>query len=172
MTEMLERQMQHDVWATERLVAHVRKLSPAQLELTTPGTYGTIRRTLTHIVSSDEGYLVRLLGGPFHEPPFTADTDADLDEIARHLVHVKDGIGRLFASGPFEPRRVIPDTPLRRPGAPRFEMMAWAPAAQLIYHGVDHRSQIDTILSTHGLETLDLQIWPYAMELGASREMK
>jgi len=40
------------------------------------------------------------------------------------------------------------------------------------YHGIDHRSQIDTILSTHGLETLDLQMWPYAMELGASKEAK
>ena len=54
----------------------------------------------------------------------------------------------------------------------RFAAAAWAPAAQFVYHGVDHRSQIDTILSTHGLETLDLQIWPYAMELGASREVK
>ena len=49
-------------------------------------------------------------------------------------------------------------------------MAAWAPATQLIYHGVDHRSQIDTILSVHGLETIDLQVWPYAMALGASRK--
>jgi hypothetical protein len=47
-----------------------------------------------------------------------------------------------------------------------------APATQFVYHGIDHRSQIDTILSTHGLETLDLQVWPYAMKLGASREVK
>jgi uncharacterized damage-inducible protein DinB len=82
MTDMLERQMPHDVWATERLIAHVRKLDPAQLELNARGTYGTIRKTLTHIVASDEGYLVRLLGTVLHEAAFTAQSDADLDEIA------------------------------------------------------------------------------------------
>jgi uncharacterized damage-inducible protein DinB len=172
MTEMLLLQMRHDVWATDRLIAHLRMVDDAKLDLTAPGVYGTIRRTLTHIVASDEGYLVRLLGAVFHETPFTPDRDATLDEIAEHLGHVKDGVERLFQGRPFDPERVIPDTPLRRPDAPRFEMKAWAPAGQFIYHGVDHRSQIDTILSTHGLETLDLQIWPYAMELGASRQVK
>ncbi len=171
MAEMLLHQMRHDVWATDRLITHLRKLDGSQLDLATPGVYGTIRRTLTHIVASDEGYLVRLLGTVFHETPFAPDRDATLDEIAEHLGHVKDGVERLFQGRTFDPERTIADTPLRRPGAPRFEMKAWAPAGQFIYHGVDHRSQIDTILSTHGLETLDLQVWPYAMELGASRQV-
>ena len=97
---------------------------------------------------------------------------ATLDGIAAHIAHVTSAVERLFAKGSLDPDRVIADTPLRRAGAPRFEMAAWAPAAQFVYHGIDHRSQIDTILSTHGLETLDLQVWPYAMELGASREAK
>ena len=168
----LRRQMRHDVWATEKLIAHCRKLRPDQLELTTPGTYGTIRATLAHIVSSDEGYLVRLLGEVLHETPFRASDPATLDDIATHLGHVKAAVERLFSGPPIDPDRVIADTPLRPAGAPRFEMAAWAPATQLIHHGVDHRSQIDTILSVHGLETIDLQIWPYAMELGASREVK
>jgi uncharacterized damage-inducible protein DinB len=172
MTEMLQVQMLHDVWATDRLITHLRKIDDAKLDLTAPGVYGSIRRTLTHIVASDEGYLVRLLGAVFHDAPFTPDRDATLDEIAEHLGHVRDGVERLFQGRSFDPERVIPDTPLRRPGAPRFEMKAWAPAGQFIYHGVDHRSQIDTILSVHGLATLDLQVWPYAMELGASREAK
>ena len=97
---------------------------------------------------------------------------AALLAIAAHVAHVTSAVERLFAKGSLDPDRVIGDTPLRRAGAPRFEMAAWAPAAQFVYHGIDHRSQIDTILSTHGLETLDLQVWPYAMELGASREAK
>jgi hypothetical protein len=81
-------------------------------------------------------------------------------------------VERLFASGSPDPDRVIADTPLRRPGMPRFEMAAWPPASQFVYHGIDHRSQIATILSANGLEPPDLQVWPYAMELGASREAK
>ena len=172
MTEMLQRQMRHDVWATERLIAHVRELDPAKLELTTTGTYGTILGTLKHIVSADEGYLVRLLGVKLHDTHFTAAGDADLEEIATHLEHVKDGVERLFGRGTFDGDRILTDTPLRRPDQPRYEMAAWVPAAQFVNHGTDHRSQIDTILSTHGLETIDLQVWPFAIELDATREAK
>ena len=116
------RQLRHDVWATERLVAHCRQLSTAQLELTVPGTYGTIRRTLAHIVTSDEGYLTRLLGALLHDPPFRLDHEVTLDEAASHLAHVKDGVERLFGGGELDADRLLLDTPLRRPGDPRFEM--------------------------------------------------
>jgi uncharacterized damage-inducible protein DinB len=169
---MLLRQMRHGVWANERLLEQCRALTDEQLELTVPGTYGTIRRTLAHIVASEEGYLVRLVGALLHEPPTREPDLTTLDAIATHVAHVKSAVERLFAKGTFDPDRVIADTPLRRAGAPRFEMAAWAPAAQFVYHGIDHRSQIETILSTHGLETVDLQVWPYAMDLGASREVK
>jgi len=171
LTEFLLRQMRHGIWANERLLERCRALTDEQLDLTVPGTYGTIRKTLAHIVSAEEGYLVRLLGSLLHEPPLR-EPDLTLEGIAAHIAHVTNAVERLFAKGSPDPDRVIADTPLRRAGAPRFEMAAWAPAAQFVYHGIDHRSQIDTILSTHGLETLDLQIWPYAMELGASREVK
>lgn len=164
--------MRHGVWANERLLERCRALTDEQLELTVPGTYGTIRATLAHIVAAEEGYLVRLLGSLLHEPPLREQDLATLDGIAAHIPHVANAVERLFANATVDPDRVIADTPLRRAGAPRFEMAAWAPAARFVYHGIDHRSQIDTILSAHGLETLDLQIWPYAMELGASREVK
>ena len=170
MTDFLLRQMRHGVWANEKLLERCRALTDEQLELTVSGTYGTIRNTFAHIVSSEEGYLVRLLGSLLHEPPFRAQEAATLDEIGTHITHVKAAVERIFTNGSPDPDHVIADTPLRRAGAPRFEMAAWAPASQFVYHGIDHRSQIDTILSTNGLETLDLQVWPYAMELGASRE--
>lgn len=164
--------MRHGVWANEMLLERCRALAPEQLELTVPGTYGSIRSTLAHIVAAEEGYLVRLLGSLLHEPPVREPDLATLDGIAAHIPHVASAVERLFAKESPDPDRIISDTPLRRAGAPRFEMAAWAPATQFVYHGIDHRSQIDTILSTNGLETLDLQVWPYAMKLGASREVK
>ena len=153
-------------------MAHCRGLTDAQLDLTVPGTYGTIRRTLAHIVTSDEGYLTRLLGALLHDPPFRLDHEVTLDEVASHLPHVKGGVERLFASGELDGDRLLLDTPLRRPSDPRFEMNAWAPLTQLVHHGSDHRAQIGTILGANGLPTPDVQVWPYAMELGASREVK
>ena len=172
MTPVLLWQMRHDVWATEQLITRCRELTSQQLDLTVPGTYGSVRRTLAHIVSSDEGYLVRLLGALLHEPPWRWADDVTLDDVAVHLAHVKDGVEHLFTRGDVDADRLIADTPLRRPDQPRFEMRAWAPTAQFIHHGSDHRAQITTTLSTHGIEPPDVQVWPFAMELGASREAK
>jgi uncharacterized damage-inducible protein DinB len=169
--EFLKRQFEHDIWATEQLVAHLRTLSPEQLELTSDGTYGTIRGTLQHIVVADENYVVRITGKILHETPFRVTDGATLDDIATHLGHVKAGVARLFDGPRLEAERILTDTPLRRPDAPRIEMETWVPAAQFVNHGADHRSHINTILATHGLETIDLQIWPYAMGLGASRQV-
>ena len=93
------RQLRHDVWATDRLIERCRQLTAEQLQLSVPGTYGTVLRTLQHIVSSDEGYLIRLLGVMLHEPRFRHEPDVSLDVIASHVPHVADGVERLFASG-------------------------------------------------------------------------
>jgi uncharacterized damage-inducible protein DinB len=166
------RQLRHDIWATDKLVARCRQLTAEQLQLSVPGTYGTVLRTLQHIVSSDEGYLIRLLGVLLHEPPFRHEPDVGLDVIASHVPHVADAVERLFATGDLDGDRLIRDTPARRPEQARFEMNAWAPLTQFVHHGSDHRAQICTTLSAHGIEPPDLQVWPYAMELGASREAK
>src|SRR5438105_6275577 len=165
------RQMRHDVWATEQLIARCRSLSEGQLELSVPGTYGSVRATLAHIISADEGYLVRLLGVKLHEP-VTGWTAMTLDDLAAHLAHVKTGVERVFADGEVDGDRLIGDTPLRAPGGRRFEMYAWVPATQFVHHGNDHRAQIATTLSAHGIEPPDVQVWPLAMEMRASYEAK
>jgi uncharacterized damage-inducible protein DinB len=171
-TPVMLRQLRHDVWATEQLVDRLRQLTPEQRALSIPGTYGPVLRTLQHIVSADEGYLVRLSGAKLHEPAFRSEPEASLDEVASHLRHVKEAVERLFPSGDLDGDLLLRDTPLRRPDQPRFEMNAWVPLTQFVHHGNDHRAQICTTLSSHGIEPPDLQIWPYAMELGASREVK
>lgn len=173
MTPPMLRQMRHDVWATEQLIALCRSLAPAQLELSVPGTYGSARRTLAHVVGADERYLARLLG-VWDEEPLRETPETTLDDIATHLAHVKEGVERLFARGEFDPDALLRDSPLRRfaPNSPRVEMSAWVPLTQFVHHGNDHRSQIATTLSAHGIEPPDLQVWPLATELGASRPAK
>jgi uncharacterized damage-inducible protein DinB len=47
----------HKTWATVRLIEHCERLADEHLDATTPGSYGSIRETLRHIVDSEEGYL-------------------------------------------------------------------------------------------------------------------
>ena len=161
-TPPMLRQMRHDVWATRMLLERCRSLTNEQLQLTAPGTYGSIQKTFAHIVRANEGYLntYGVISQPFME------LTASIDEIASRLARVRDAVEQLFKSKEIDFDEKIHDE--RR----KVDMELWVPLAQFSHHGSDHRSQIGTILTLNGLETLDLQVWPYAMELGASREAK
>jgi uncharacterized damage-inducible protein DinB len=164
------RALRHDLWATARLLAHLRTLRPQDLELTVPGTYGPIRRTLSHVVRGDERYLVRL--GTDMGQVLPADGDASLDEIASHLANVTREVEKLFASSRFDPDGPVYDTLRANPADPPLEMEAWTMLAQFTHHGSDHRAQIGTILGAHGLPTADLDVWAYGREIGAIREKR
>src|SRR5712692_8113467 len=107
-TPPILRQLRHDVWATEKVIAHCRTLTDAQLELTAPGTYGTIRRTLEHIVAADTRYLARI-GFLVVDPPFREDHDISLDETAALLEKVKAGVERVFGGVEFDGDRLVVD---------------------------------------------------------------
>ena len=171
MTSPMLRQMRHDVWATEKLIAHCRTLSDAQLDLTAPGTYGTIRRTLEHIVGGDTRYLARI-GFPVVDTPFREDHDVSLDEIAALLENVNAGVERVFSGSEFDPDRVVVDAHRRVPTDPPLEMESWMMLTQFTHHGSDHRAHIGTILGAHGLPVPELDVWAYGCEIGAIREKR
>ena len=165
-TPPMLRQLRHDVWGTGTLLEHCRSLTPEQLELATPGTYGGIRKTLIHIVAADERYLSRFVttcDPTLHEE---RNARASLDEIAAHLAHVKEGVERLFAGEErFEPDRIIDDQ--RR----KLSIAAWVLVTQFAHHGSDHRAHIGTILGAHGLPTADIDVWRYGEEIGVVRPL-
>jgi uncharacterized damage-inducible protein DinB len=169
-TPAMLRQLRHDVWATEKLIAHCRSLTEAQLELTAPGTYGTVRRTLEHIVAADTRYLARI-GVPV-DGPFREDHDVPLDEIAALLGRVKVGVERVFSGAQFDGDRVVIDARRQVPTDPPLEMEAWMMVTQFAHHGSDHRAHIGTILGAHGLETPPIDVWAYGREVGAIRERR
>jgi uncharacterized damage-inducible protein DinB len=169
---LMLRQMRHDVWATSNLLTHLRGLSDAQLDLSVPGTYGSVRRTLEHIVAADTRYLARL-GIVVLDAPFREDHDVSLDEIAAMLEKVKAGVDSLFAAKEFDPDRVIVDALSRRaPGAPQLELEAWMMPTQFVHHGSDHRAHIGTILGANANEVPGLDVWAYGREIGAIREAR
>jgi uncharacterized damage-inducible protein DinB len=168
-TPSIQRQMRHDLWATAKLLAHCRGLTDAQLELTTPGTFGTIRRTLQHIVGADEDYLKKL-GIATVDPLLPDEEDLPLDRTAAELEIVRASVETLFAGGEPDPDRVIEDEKRRNAKDPPLEMDAWMMLTQFAHHGSDHRAHVGTILGAHGLETPRLDVWAYGWEIDALRE--
>src|SRR2546423_3966148 len=69
---MLIEAFRYHKWANLHLLDVCANLNPDQLQLTSPGTYGTIAATLQHLVAAEQRYLRRLAG---HEPQLNEDDD-------------------------------------------------------------------------------------------------
>ena len=173
--ETLLRLVRHNTWANLRLFELCASLPPDHLEWTTPGTFGTLHRTLHHIVAAEHGYLLALTGElpPIEvegrgQPMSGRDRPTPLDEL----------VERATSNGERMERYVTSDTdPLRVITRRTSKAVAGIIAAQYIHHGSDHRAHAGTILGAHGVEVpLDanengLDLWGYGTTIGEVSEV-
>src|SRR5262245_41673217 len=75
----------HKTWATLRLIEYCQGLDDELLDATVPGTFGTIRDTLGHLVASEEGYFFRLTGERLAEPLPQGPVMVALGELADRI---------------------------------------------------------------------------------------
>lgn len=149
--------VRHETWATDRLIAFCEGLSPDQLELRVPGTYGTVGATLQHLVGAKERYYQTLAKA---EPATDAIGDGDrvdLPRLRRRSLALGEG---LLAVADLDPDTVLER---RRRDGTILTAKAGTILAQLIHHGNDHRTQIETTLSAHGITDgrPDLDVWSF-----------
>jgi uncharacterized damage-inducible protein DinB len=164
MDELLREAFRHNIWATRRLIAFCRDLTPGQLASTAQGSYGSILETLNHVIASDAGYLPR---SKVNRPAWAGDDrdikgldelDARVDETAR--------LWEVYLADPLDARHLL----LLDGGA--YEAQASVPIVQALHHGNVHREQVCAILTSLGIEPPDLQVWTYAEATGLARELR
>lgn len=151
----------HHVWATLVLLDRCLELSPDELELSTPGGYGSLRATLTHVVRADYRYQWRILGLPERadvepEPPVAA-LRAEMETQRRRWQEVLDRLPELDYT--------LPAFPDDDPPYPEIEHAVGLLITQAVHHGNEHRAHACSILGAHGLEPPDLSGWQYALQL-------
>ena len=154
----------HHAWATTRLIDACLALSSDQLETHVPGTYGSIIKTVRHLVGSDAWYLFTCTG----------DRSDLIDEDRLSLADVRGAAEtnalrwtRLIDELPDPDAMVeeVDDDDGYRRSAPvgiRF--------AQALHHGTDHRSQICTALTSLGVEPPSIDVWEYGLAVGRISE--
>jgi uncharacterized damage-inducible protein DinB len=148
----LEKLFEHNNWANLQIIQACSTLSDEQLDAEPQTmTKGSIRRTLIHLVSSQQSYL-RTLTLPLEErrnPPTVAF--AELQESVK-----MSGEGLLaLARGeqkPFQPQLQTRDG---------FYVQPWVLMVQIINHATEHREQINSMLSALGVTPPDLDGWSY-----------
>ena len=153
----------HKTWATLSLIEHCRGLDDEHLDATTPGTYGTVRETLRHLVDADEDYLAGVTGQQPSDP--LPDRPVPLVELAARVRRLGPRWEALAQDPDLQGREVTsPDGAVRTPAA--------VPMAQAIHHADDHRSHVLSILGAHGLETPNLSVWAYARSTGLMQRLE
>jgi uncharacterized damage-inducible protein DinB len=176
MNEALLTLFRHKTWATLRLIEHCQGLDDKHLDATTPGTYGTIRETLRHLVASEEGYLTMLTRKPFRTkaeaaafvfPDPLPEGPVPLDELAERIRRMGTRWEALAQDIDLQDREVTSTDGWRQPGS--------IPIAQAIHHADDHRTHVMSILGARGLEIPEpngLDLWGYAESAGLMRELE
>jgi uncharacterized damage-inducible protein DinB len=159
MGPLLVEAFRYHKWANLHLMDVCCKLSPDQLQLTTPGTYGTIAATLQHLVGAEQRYLRRMVG---HEPQIN-ERDRFPGVGALRLIAQRSGDQLIEAAGSVTGKDVI-ETDY---GDERFKMNLGVVLIQALHHGNDHRTHVCTILGANGLEYGDMDVWAYGAATGA-----
>ena len=144
----------HKTWATLRLIEFCGRLDDAMLDATVPGTYGSIRETLRHLVRAEEGYFNRITGRPMSERVAADGPVPPLAELASRIERLGPEWERLAADDETQAREVTTDDGWR--------LRADVIMAQVVHHADDHRTHVLTILGAHGVEGPDLDVWMYA----------
>ena len=153
MTAALDLVLRHNVWANRHLLAFCAKLDAAILDRATPGTYGTVRTTLQHIVSGEQFYITLLCGDRIG-----AEVDENVprpfEELISIVTRTGERAGTLARDDDAERTVMVEGTPYR----------AGVIYAQLVHHGNEHRGQVKSILGANGLEPPGVSAWGFATD--------
>lgn len=161
----LDHVLRHNTWANGAIIEFCRGLDPAAHASVSPGTYGTIERTLQHLIGAQQWYT-QLLTGELIGPRLRRDGPTPaLEELATIAAATGERLISVAES----------DDPARRiemsPGEGRHSTVGVI-LAQLVHHGNEHRTQITTILGANGIEPPPLSGWGYGRAAGISEALE
>lgn len=155
---VLVRLFEHNNWANVRLIEACSGLTDEQLDATprSPSEW-SVRRTLTHVVHAQRGYLSILTRATDRdrpaEPPFA--------ELAR--VAAESGEGLLALARDEAGLRGMP----RIRSSDGFLLEPWVVLVQVINHATEHRRQICGMLRALGMTPPGLDGWTFGESMDA-----
>jgi uncharacterized damage-inducible protein DinB len=146
---------EYNLWANLRLIDACSGLSNEQLDAPGFGTYGSGRETLLHLLRSEEGYARRFTyTGEKPAPPLNElTTFPGFNELRHRAKRSGEELKAIAEQADLYQVLHLDDG--------TYDAQLIIVLIQAINHGVDHRSQIATILSLLGIELPALDAWAY-----------
>ena len=148
-------------WANLHLLDVCAKLSDDQLQLTAPGTYGTIAATFLHLLAAEQRYLRRLAGT---KPEISEREPAPAPTMTVLREHAARSGDQLIEAA----RRITPEDTIDEERDGRLTRLHLGVVIiQALHHGNDHRTHVCTILGQHDIAYGDMDVWAYGTSIGA-----
>lgn len=146
--------LRHHVWANTKLIAFCTTLSDEQLDSTSIGTFGSIRQTLQHMVTSERAYFTRISTGlsPVRARDMPLLSIVEMVESAQIT-----GAGLLEWADKLQPGEDVPvdwDGEIRQ--VPKAILYT-----QALDHAAEHRTQVRAIITGLGMEPPSLDGWDF-----------
>jgi len=148
----LARLFEHNNWANQKIIEACLPLTDEQLDAAPQSaTEGSIRSTLSHLVSAQYGYL-RLLSLPLEERKDRitvefADLPESLTASGEKLLELARDVSK------------IPETRLHT--RDEYDVEPWVIMIQIINHATEHREQIKSMLTALGVTPPSIDGWDY-----------
>jgi uncharacterized damage-inducible protein DinB len=156
---LLVEAFRYNKWANVHLLDVCGGLGDDQLQLTTPGTYGTVAATLQHLLGAEQRYLRRMVE---HQPEIH-ERDPFPGVPAMRAIAERSGDLLVEAA-----ERVTPDDVIdTQYGDVHFRLHVGVVLLQAMHHGNDHRAHVCTILGAHSIDYGDMDVWAYGAVTGA-----
>jgi uncharacterized damage-inducible protein DinB len=146
--------MRYNNWANQRVFETCQNLTEEQLEVSMPGSYCTLRETLAHIIKAESWYL-NILSGNRPQPSFQWDENPGLAEMRDYATQV--GRALLEAAHHINPTDQISEEDQGN----EYRYQALVVFLQIINHGIEHRTNITTILNANQLTPPGVDGWGY-----------
>jgi uncharacterized damage-inducible protein DinB len=152
--------LRYNRWANLTLFEACRALTDEQLDWRLAGASGSVRELLTHIVGAQQTFVLRTQGRQ-HEGELSRRSawlgfDALLDITTRtsdELIAIAEGL----------------DTDAEVDLPYLGKVYRYPKSFFLIHaaaHGAEHRTEVKLTLAHHGIETPDIDGWPYSVAAG------
>lgn len=145
----------HHRWSNQVLIEFLSTLTDEQLELTVPGAYGSSFDTIRHLISSDADY-VRIIPDTPEVPQVEQDGPFGGWAELRSVAGAADTALISYVDGLTEDMFFIDVDE-----GETFELTASFLLGQIIHHATEHRSQIRTTLSAHGITPPEISLWAW-----------
>jgi uncharacterized damage-inducible protein DinB len=151
-------------WMNERLYAVVSEFSVDERTRDRGAFFGSMHRTLNHVLWGDRIWLSRFTNQPYTVPAFGADLYADFAELTRERAATDTAI--LNWTGNLTPEWLAGSLEYRSASDGKLRRLArWIAATHMFQHATHHRGQLATLIKQAGKDTgvTDLPFMPGAV---------